>query len=426
MRPRPTSRRTFLAASTALALAGRSGRADDPPASPNDSITLGFIGVGGMGTGLLNIFKGFGDVRVAAVCDVDERHARRAREEAGGQAEIVKDFRRVLDRRDIDAVVVATPDHWHAIPTILACQAGKDVYCEKPLTYSIEEGRRVAAAAAKHQRVTQMGNLIHASETYHRIAEIVQSGVLGTIRLARVWMARRDGGIGNPPDSTPPAGVDYAMWLGPAPERPFNANRFHFNWRYFWDYAGGQLADFVCHLVDPVLWGMKTEAPVSVVAHGQRFAQDNGETPDSLEVVYHFAEGFDLVWSHQNHNDTGFFGRPAGVAFYGTRGTLHGHYNDYKIEWARGEEGQEPEPTLPRSPGHHREWLDAIKTRAQCSCNFAYGHRLSSIGHLGNIAFKTGRRLAWDPTSERFPDDDHANALLHRSIDRSPWTLPET
>jgi predicted dehydrogenase len=427
MRPRPVRRREFLAASaaSAFALAGRRGLAEEPKASPNESITLAFIGVGGMGTGLLNIFKGFGDVRIAAVCDVDEGHARRAREEAGGAPEVVKDFRRVLDRKDVDAVVVATPDHWHAIPTILACQAGKDVYCEKPLTFAIGEGRRVADAARKHGRVTQMGNLIHASETYHRIAEIVQSGALGTIRKARVWMAGRNGGIGSPPDGSAPSGVDYDAWLGPAPERAFNPNRFHFNWRYFWDYAGGQLGDFVCHLVDPVLWGMRVEAPVSVVAQGERYADDNAETPDTLEVTYRFAEGFDLVWSHQNHNGDGFFGRPAGVAFYGTRGTLHGHYNDYVIEWAGGEASEEPAPSLPRSPGHHREWLDAIKSRAQCSCNFEYGHRLSTVGHLGNIALKVGRRLEWDPKAERFPRDEEANGHLLRETYRAPWTLPE-
>jgi predicted dehydrogenase len=421
------SRRQFLATSASLsafALAGRAGMADDPPASPNDSITLGFIGVGGMGTGLLNIFKGFGDVRIAAVCDVYEPHAARAKAEAGGAPEVVKDFRQVLDRKDIDAVVVATPDHWHAIPTILACQAGKDVYCEKPLAYTIGEGRRMADAARKHQRVTQMGNLIHAGETYHRIAEIVQSGVLGPIRKVRIWMADRKPGLGKPADGAPPDGCDYNFWLGPAPERPFNANRFTFTWRYFWDYAGGQLADFVCHLVDPVHWGMKVEAPRSVVALGERIADDNAETPDTLEVAYHY-DGFDLVWSHQNHNSQGFFNRGAGVAFYGTRGTLHGHYGDYVIISESDQPIPEPAPTLPRSKGHHREWLDAIKTRAATSCNFDYGHQLSAVGHLGNIALKVGRRIDWDARSERVTNCDEANNYLLRDEYRAPWSLPE-
>jgi predicted dehydrogenase len=419
-----STRRQFLATSAAFALAGRTSLAQEKRAAANDSITLGFIGVGGMGTGLLNIFKGFGDVRVAAVCDVYEPHALRAREAAGGSVDVFKDFREVLDRKDIDAVVIATPDHWHAIPTILACQAGKDVYCEKPLAYRIGEGQRVVEAARKHGRITQMGNLIHAGETYHRMAEIVQSGVLGRIAKVRCWMARNVPGLGHPADTDPPAGCDYDFWLGPAPKRPFNPNRFTFNWRYFWDYAGGHLCDFVCHLVDPVHWGLKVKRPRTAVASGQRVLDDNAETPDTLEVTYHYDEGFDLVWSHQETNGHGFEGRPAGIAFYGTRGTLHGHYNSYAIIPEKGEEIVEPPKTLPRSPGHHREWLDAIKSREPCSCHFEYGHQLSCVGHLGNIALWSGRKVEWEGETGRFTDGELDRYLL-RDEYRSPWTLPE-
>lgn len=424
MREAHGTRRHFLMAGSAAAV-GLTRARRVWRGSANDAIVLGFIGVGGMGTGLLKIFKGFEDVRVATVSDVYEPHARRAQGEAGGQTDVVSDFRRVLDRADVDAVVVATPDHWHAIPTILACQAGKDVYCEKPLAYSIGEGRRVADAAAKHQRVTQMGNLIHASETYHRMVEIVQSGVLGRVRKVRIWMSGRDAGMGRPADAPVPAGADYDFWLGPAPARPFNEKRFTYFWRYFWDYAGGQLADFVCHLLDPVHWGMKVTAPTRIVAQGERIAEDDGETPDQLEVVYHYDEGFDLIWSHQNHNSRGFFNRGAGVAFYGTLGTLHGHYNDYAIIPEPGVQIEEPEPTLPRSTGHHREWLNAIKTRETCSCNFTYGHELTTVGHLGNIAFRTGEALRWDPASERITNHEPANNYLFRAEYRAPWLLPE-
>ena len=179
---------------------------------------LGFIGVGGMGTRPLNIFKDFPDVRVAAVCDVYEPHARRAQSAADGKPEVYHDFRKVLDRKDIDAVVIATPDHWHAIPTILACQAGKDVYCEKPLTHRIAEGRAVVNAAEKHKRVTQMGNLIHAGENYHRVVEIVRSGVLGTISKTRVWMAADRSGLGKPADGDPPAGLRLRLLARPRPQ----------------------------------------------------------------------------------------------------------------------------------------------------------------------------------------------------------------
>ncbi len=424
------NRRRFIQATAALPVAGAFATATTARASrvlgANDSVTLGFIGVGGMGTGLLNIFKGFPDVRVAAVADVYEPHALRAKEAAGGKPDVVGDFRKILDRKDIDAVVIATPDHWHAIPSILACQAGKDVYCEKPLAYTIGEGRRVADAAAKHKRVTQMGNLIHAGESYHRMAEIAQSGVLGDIRKVRVWMSARlpKDGIGKPADGPPPAGTDYNFWLGPAPERPFNVNRFTFNWRYFWDYGGGQLADFVCHLVDPVHWGMKASAPETIVAHGERVEQDNAETPDELEVVYHYPQGFDLVWSAQPHNGQGFFGRGNGIAFYGTKGTMHGHYNDYVVI-SEGDPITEPEPFLPRSKGHHREWIDAIKSRAECSCNFGYGHNLTAVAHLGNMALKTGKKLHWDAQAEKVTNAPEANNYLFRPEYRAPWKLPE-
>jgi predicted dehydrogenase len=424
-----SSRRTFLAATTALGLAGAGARlpAQDARAAPNDRITLGFIGVGGMGTGLLNIFKGMPDVDIAAVCDVYEPHALRAKEAAGGKPEVVGDFRKILDRRDVDAVVVATPDHWHAIPTILACQAEKDVYCEKPLAWSIGEGRRVADATSKYKRVTQMGNLIHASETYHRMVEIVRSGVLGKIAKGRIWMAGQQTAFGHPPDGPPPEGCDYDMWLGPAPARPFNPNRFTFNWRWFWDCGGGWLADFICHLYDPVAWALELDAPERIVASGGRYtSDDNGETPDTFEVTYEYPhKGFELTWSHQSHNGHGFEGRGAGVMFIGEKGVLHGHYNDFKVIPAGKDEIALPEPSLPRSPGHHREWIDAIKSRVECSCHFGYGHRITTVGHLGNIAIRTGDALKWDRAGERFVNNDAANGYLFRKEYRKPWTLPE-
>jgi predicted dehydrogenase len=367
-------------------------------------------------------------VNVAAVCDVDEKNALRAKDAAGGKPDVYADFRKVLDRKDIDAVVIGTPDHWHAIPAILACQAGKDVYCEKPLGYAVGESRRMADAAAKHKRVTQMGNLIHASETYRRMVEIVRSGVLGEIPKVRIWMNSTFGDFGNPVDGTPPAGVDYDTWLGPAPKRAFNANRFHFRWRYFWDYGGGWLSDFVAHLLDPVHWAFDVQAPTRITGLGGRYLmKDNTETPDTFEVVFQYEKpDFELVWSHQSYRAPGFFDRGTGIAFCGTKATLHGHYHDYKIvPVEKDAEIVEPEKTLPRSPGHHREWLNAIRTRELPPCNFEYGHRLSSVGHLGNIALRTGQNLSWDPAGERFTNSDEANRYLLRESYRAPWSLPE-
>ncbi|WP_165220411.1 Gfo/Idh/MocA family protein [Aquisphaera insulae] len=432
------TRREILAASAlgtaSLAarrgLAGTSGDDEARPAKApaNESIVLGFIGVGGMGSGLLNIFKGFPDVRVGAVCDVYEPNALRAQSAADGKPEVYHDFRKLLERKDLDAVVVATPDHWHAIPTIHACQAGKDVYCEKPLTHTVAEGRAVVKAAAKHGRVTQMGNLIHAGENYHRVVEIVQSGALGTISKVRVWMAADRSGLGKPADGDPPAGCDYDFWLGPAPKRPFNTNRFLFNWRWFWDYGGGLLTDFCCHIVDPVHWAMGVEAPSTIAATGGRFALvDNGETPDTLEVVYEYEKdgrNFLLVWSHTDANTHGIEDMGQGIMFQGTEATLVTNYNTHKIIPAKGKEIPEVPKSLPRSVGHHREWLDAIKSRAKCSCNFDYGHRLSSVGALGNISLRTGEKLKWDAAAEQFTNHPEANRLLTKTF-RAPWALPE-
>jgi len=430
MRP-PISRRTFLGASTAGLAAGSASVIPRPararPIGANERITLGFIGTGGMGRGLINRFKQFDDVAIAAVCDVYEQHARQAASAAASDPVVFKDFRRLIDRDDLDAIVVATPDHWHAIPTILACQAGKDVYCEKPLAWCVEEGSRIVRAARKHDRVTQMGNLIHATENYHRVAEVLQSGCLGRVTKARVWMARNDQDfLGRPADTEPPSGCDYDFWLGPAPKRPFNPNRFTFNWRYFWDYAGGLLADFVCHLVDPIHWGLRATAPQRIAGTGGRFAlDDHGETPDTFDVTYLYAGGWQLVWSLQSRAPHGFHGRSAGLEVAGTKGTLHAHYNDYVILPNPGETIEEPEPFLPRSVGHHREWLDAIKTRARCSCDFGYGHELTNVGHLGNIAIRTGKTLEWDADAERVTNDEAANDYLNRSEYRAPWRLPE-
>ena len=402
-------------------------KSEPAPVAPADKIVLGFIGVGGMGTGLINTFKKRPEVEIAAVCDVHEPHLRRARSAAGGTPETYRDFRRVLDRKDVDAVVIATPDHWHGIPTILACQAGKDVYCEKPLAHRIQEGRAMVQAAERYKRVTQMGNLMHAGENYHRVVEIVRSGVLGKISKTRVWLAADRRGLGRPQDGPPPPGCDYDFWLGPAPARPFNPNRFTFNWRYFWDYGGGILTDFCCHIVDLVHWAMDVDAPRTISAVGGRYAlADNAEVPDTLDVTYEYQKGdqkFLMVWSQTDANAHGLENKGLGIMFQGTDATLVADYNTYRIIAEKGRTINEPEPFLPRSVGHHREWLSAIKSRAQCSCHFGYGHRLATVGNLGNISLWTGEKLAWDAAAERIINHPEANQHLTKEY-RKPWMLP--
>jgi predicted dehydrogenase len=437
------TRREFLAVSALAAAAqeatpalaqdpgrpapGQAPKSDAPRVAANEQIVLGFIGTGGMGTGLINIFKNFPDVKIAAVCDVYEPHRHSAQSAAGGKPETYADFRKVLDRKDLDAVVIATPDHWHAIIAILACQAGKDLYCEKPLAHRVQETRAMVTAAEKYQRVTQMGNLIHAGENYHRVVEIVRAGVLGKISKTRVWLAADRSGMGRPKDGTPPPGCDYDFWLGPAPKRAFNPNRFKFKWRYFWDYGGGILTDFCCHIVDLVHWAMDVDAPRTISAVGGRYAlDDNAEVPDTLEVTYEYEKGdrkFLMVWSHTDANTHGIENQGLGILFQGTEATLVADYNHYRIIPAKGRTIDEAPRSLPRSVGHHREWLDAIKSRSRCSCHFGYGHRLTTVGNLGNISLWTGEKLRWDPVAERITNHPEANQYLTKEY-RRPWTLP--
>ncbi|MCB1129188.1 MAG: Gfo/Idh/MocA family oxidoreductase, partial [Verrucomicrobiae bacterium] len=241
----------------------------------------------------------------------------------GHRPDTVKDFRRVLERKDVDAILVATPDHWHALPTVLGCEAGKDVYVEKPLALTIAEGRAMVEAAKRHGRICQMGAQRLSSATYAEAVEFVRSGKLGKVGLTRAW-AYLDwiNPIGNPPDGNPPAGVDYDLWLGPAPKRPFNPNRFHFNFRWFWNHAGGLMTDWGVHLIQVLLWAMGPDFPQAVMSSGGKYVlEDNSETPDTQITVYEFPT-YTLVWEHKVGVSLGLYNRPWGMSFTGTEGTL--------------------------------------------------------------------------------------------------------
>ena len=368
-------------------------------------------------------------MRVAAVCDVYEPHVRRAQSATDGKADVYHDFRKVLDRKDIDAVVIATPDHWHAIPTILACQAGKDVYCEKPLTHRLNEGRAVVKAAEKHERVTQMGNLIHAGENYHRVAEIVQSGVLGTISKTRVWMAADRSGLGKPADGDPPAGLRLRLLARPRPEACRSTRTGS---RSTGDTSGTTAAaSSPTSAATSSTWstgGWRSTPRGPSRASGGRFAlDDNGETPDTLEVAYEYEkDGHELPHGLEPDRRQHARARGHGPGHHVPGDRRHArrqlqHPQDHPRE---GPEIPDVPKTLPRSVGHHREWLNAIKSREQCSCNFAYGHRLSSVGHLGNVALHVGEKLKWDADAERITNHPEANQLLTKEY-RRPWTLPE-
>ncbi|MBN1420523.1 MAG: Gfo/Idh/MocA family oxidoreductase [Planctomycetes bacterium] len=432
-----TNRRAWLARAAAGAGAALAGRilAARSPEGANDRIALGSIGVAGRGRALLKDFMSHQDVAIGAVCDVYETHLRAAVKQAGDGTQGFKDYRRLLDRRDIDAVVIATPTHWHAIPAIHACQAGKDVYVEKPLAHNIAEGRAIVRAARAAKRVTQMGIQIHASENYRRVVEIVRSGILGKIAVVRTWLVQNEtpDGIGRPSDADPPADLDWDMWLGPAPDAAYNPARFSGGkFRYFWDYGGGWPTAMGPHIVDLPVWALELEAPDAVAAcGGKHVLRDLSETPDTLEAVYDLP-GLTMTWSNSSVasyaielKDPAGIRRRLGVVFQGTNGTLAADYNRFELlaEGSRVSEKDLPEPSLPPSPGHQREFLDAIRSRARTSCDVEYGHKVTAFCHLANIAFRSGRKIRWDGAAERVLGDDGADRLVRRTY-RAPWTLP--
>jgi len=431
----PVTRRRFLAASAALGTAPLWGGLVVPrpvrAAAASEQIRVGLIGSGGMGKGDLSVFLQNPEVQCPVVCDPDDVQTAGAaalvQEKRGRRPDTVRDFRRVLERRDVDAVIVATPDHWHALPTVLACQAGKDVYVEKPLALTIAEGRAMIEAARRHRRVCQMGAQRLSSPTYRAATDFVRSGQLGKVGLVRAW-AYLDWikPIGHPPDAAPPPSVDYDLWLGPAPKRPFNPNRFHFNFRWFWDYAGGLMTDWGVHLIQVLLWGMGDEPPRAVLSSGGKYVlEDNSETPDTQMTVYEFPT-YTLVWEHKVGIGLGLYNRPWGMAFVGTEGTLVINDSGWEILREPSKDALEakkfPGGPDPR-PAHIRNFLDCVKSRAQPVENLEVGHHVSTVAHLGNLALRTGRRLVWDAAREQVVGDRAANRLV-RPAYRPPWKLP--
>ena len=374
-----------------------------------------------------------------AVADVYEPFTERGREWAGGAAERYKDFRRLLERKDVDAVLVATPDHWHIPAAVLACQAGKDVYVEKPLTHNIREGRKIIEAARRSGRIVQAGTQHRSSPHFAECARIVQSGELGEVRFVRVWnyMSRFPEGIGHVPNSEPPAGLDWDFYCGPAPLRPFNAKRFGPTFRQFWDYSGGMITDFGTHRFDTVHQIMGVDTPLTVSASGGRFSmKDSGEMPDTLQATYEYP-GFIMSYETLDLNAHGLGGRtpgmkyynargaedrPHGEAYYGTNGALFADRIGFEIYPERDRVKRRRTNVDDATSLHARAFVECVRSRNKPPADAVTGHRATLIGHLGNIAFKTGRKLKWDAAREEFPGDAEATKLLGREA-RKPWNL---
>ncbi|HEV7333880.1 MAG TPA: Gfo/Idh/MocA family oxidoreductase [Flavisolibacter sp.] len=393
----------------------------------SDRIRLAIIGVGGMGNQHLKWFAALPEVEIVALCDVDKDHMDRSLKTLSSlqpQSKAVGygDFRHVLDRKDIDAVSCATPDHWHAQIATLAFEAGKDVYGEKPLSYDIGEGQRMLKALNRHKRVFQMGNQIHAGDNFHRVVEIIQSGALGKVHTVRLWKTGAPPDLGPAQIQAPPPSLNWDMWLGPAPYTEYTPQRCHVTYRYFLDYSGGVFADFWCHIADVVYWSLDPKGLKTIEARGQA-SQGINDAPQWMDVDYEF-DDLKLYWTHEAPAVPGAAGRGIGAYFEGENGTLLCDYNSRLIT-INGETVQDL-PNLPvtleRSPGHQQNFVNAIKARTQPESNLEYARRMTIPMHLGLISYRLGRKLNWDSNKEKFVDDKEANGLLHREY-RKKWDL---
>jgi predicted dehydrogenase len=438
-----SSRRTFLHQSTQLAagLGLSSALPTDSLAeigktvAPSDTVNVVLIGVNSMGWADLTSMLKTPGVACVGLCDVDSNVLNKRAAEldklTGKRVSLYDDFQKVLDTKTIDAVIVGTPDHWHCLPTVLACQAGKDVYVEKPLANSIEECDLIVAAAKRYNRVVQVGQWQRSGEHWKAALDYVRSGQIGPIRSVKTWAFM---GYGREfpvrPDEPVPAGVDYEMWLGPAPHRAFNRNRFHGTFRYFWDYAGGLMTDWGAHMIDIALWGMNVTAPHSVVAMGGKygFPDHASETPDTMQVVYDYGN-FSVLWEQSLGTARGPYDRDHGVAFIGNLGTVIIDRSKW-IVLPEVEGNRYLSPAMPDQRGngrdldnHTRNFVECIRSRQQPNCPAEAGRNVALHAHLGNIAHRTGQKLVWDAGQGSIVGNPAAQTLAKAHY-RAPWSLP--
>jgi predicted dehydrogenase len=447
------SRRHFIKTSAALAMT--TALSNSRVFGANERINVGIIGYGLIGRIHTRSFKEQSDVQITALADVYK-----PRREAGAQLidnpslQLTNDFRRLLDNKSIDAIVVATPDHWHCLQTMMACAAGKDVYVEKPLTLFVKEGRWMIDCAKKHKRIVQVGTQQRSGPHFQKAKELIQSGRLGQIvSIQNSYFRNVLPGFGAPPDTNPPSDIDYDLWLGPAPQRPYNPNRAIYHFRWFWDYSGGQMTNLGQHSLDIVHWIMNTPGPKSVYSTGgRRFIKDNCEVPDTQDVILDYGD-FVTICQYRECTAGGKEGLGMGGLFFqGTHATMPLSRLGYEILpdpkinpintvssilgghptggpqpidepkdqlWTKGESDKSGN-AMEAYKLHARNFLDCIKSRATPNSDLESGHQIATACHLANISLKTGRKISWDATREEITGDPAAAEMLTRPY-RSPW-----
>ena len=435
-----TNRRTFIKrASTAAIGASLTTRALSKSAvPPSDRLNIGLIGCRNMGFGDLKNHLKIPGVQCIALCDVDDNilqdKAADVEKQFAQKPALFHDFRKMLEMKDLDAVIIGTPDHWHALIMIAACQAGKDVYVEKPMANSIEECNLMVKAAKKYDRVVQVGQQQRSGAMWREIMDIIHSGKLGRLRKVEIW-ANFNYGVGQPvqPDAPVPDGVDFDFWLGPAPKRTFNPTRFHGSWRMFWDYGGGLMTDWGVHLIDMALWAGKVETPPkTALAFGKNlsFADHAHETFDTMSVVFP-QKDYVITWEHTAGTQTGPYNRNYGLAFRCDLGTILANRSGYEIlpEWDNEKKKNKvAEFAFDKGHENHAEhaanFVDCIKTRKTTHCPPEIGRQVALYAHAANIAARCGEyKLEWDDKNNRFLNSEKANQFVTPQY-REPWVLP--
>jgi predicted dehydrogenase len=394
----------------------------------NDRIRMGLIGSGGRGREDWGTFLKQPDMEPVAVCDVYDPFREKGIALTEGRAKGFQDFRQLLEQRDIDAVIVATPDHWHALITNAACDAGKDVYCEKPLSLAVVEGRKMVEAARKHGRIVQTGSQQRSGSHYGQAVKLIQDGGIGEVHRIHAGMQRNITPGLKPTEMATglsPA-LDWDMWLGPAPMRPFDPFRCIYNFRWFWDYSGGQMTNWGAHHLDIARWITGAEAPTEVSGFGRRYAlTDGGETPDVQQVTYQFPKAI-VTWTSSEVAQ----GKPLTLDIYGTKGTLTLLRSGFQVAPEMLGAGKEKTPAMEAlnvkgndlNVAHARNFLDCVKSRQRPNADVEEGHRSAVMCHLGNISTRLGRSIKWDAAKEQVVGDAEANRMLARPY-RSPWRL---
>lgn len=435
-KPNQLSRRRFITNSAAAGAAVPlyiSSSALAKPGSPgaNERIQVGLIGAGGMGRSNLKNCAKYDDVEVTGICEVWKKRRDAAIAEHDGKPKPYVDYRDMLQQDDVDAVIIATPPHWHALMAIDACEAGKDIYLQKPMTMHLAESLAVKAAVRKHDCISQVGTQIHARDNYHRVVDHVRSGDLGRIGVARTFNMVNMGaeGVGNAPNCDVPDGLDWELWVGPGPMRPCHPMIIKTSGTHsaFMDYSGGWSACWGPHIIDLPVWALELGLPTMVSSSGGRYVcQDAGDAHDTQETILQYPE-FTLTWMMSQINSYRFDlkGR-VGIYFHGVNGTLYADYGMHEIvpEGERMKDAKEPKKSVPDSPGQEREWLDCIRSREQPSCDVFYHHKVNVPIVLGNLSLKVGRAIHFDPETEKIVDDREAAAFSVPEY-RAPWKFPE-